>query len=65
MVLASGEVVLVMSADGPEHAKHANLVVTTSPTCGSCAAGLLSYDEAAGAWICRDCGAATAVTDPR
>ena len=64
LVLASGEVVFTMSADGPEHAKHADVVVTPSPPCRACA-GCLSYDEASGAWICRDCGAATAVTDPR
>ena len=65
VMVRSGEVLLVMSADGPEHAKHADVSVTPSPPCRACAAGSLSYDPPSGAWICRDCGAVTAVTDPR
>ena len=61
LVLASGEVVMVMRSEGRHH--H-DVSVTPSPPCRACA-GSLSYDPPSGAWICRDCGAVTAVTDPR
>ena len=61
LVLASGEVVMVMRSEGRHH--H-DVSVTPSPPCPAACAGSLSYDEASAAWLCRDCGDTTAVTDP-